>query len=387
MTPASMSAKSSAARIDAIQVLRAVAAGLVVLGHSQTLVGSFAAHQHVAFTRSTLAPWGAGVDLFFVISGFIIVYASQDLFGTAGGAVAFLRRRVARVAPFYWLCTLLYLAVIVAAWLHGASESFTLNAIIASLLFWPYASFGPHGGVFPILDLGWTLNYEMFFYALFALAIGLRRVWAVAAVVAVMAALTAWGLAAPPHSDALRFWTRPVVLDFALGAGVAQLRCAGLRGSAPVRVALTGLGAALFLVDPLKLFDGAPGVTVANGLPRVLDAGLPAALMLAGAAWGPAFNWGGMAPLTKVGDASYSLYLTHPFVLILAGKLMTKSGVLGRIGPWPMVAMILVSCVVLALICRRWVETPLTRLTLRLTRLRPTRKSLPTAPPLQPEGV
>ena len=108
---------------------------LVVIGHSQTSVAILAHAAHVAFTRCNFLPWGAGVDLFFVISGFIMVYASQRLFGASEGALEFLRRRMVRVAPFYWLCTLAYLAIVALAHTRGDHLTFSPQAIVASLLF------------------------------------------------------------------------------------------------------------------------------------------------------------------------------------------------------------------------------------------------------------
>ena len=357
-----------AVRIDLVQVLRALAAVMIVFGHSQSAVASLAAGGHVRFARSTLLPWGGSVDLFFVISGFIMVYASQRLFARPGGAREFLRRRLVRVAPLYWVCTSAYLGIVLLAHARGDPRTFSLPAIFASYLFLPFRSFGAHGGEFPLLDLGWTLNYEMFFYVLFALAIGLRRWKAVAAIVAALLALTAAGLVFQFGGAAPRFWTRPIVLDFGLGVLVAHLRCSGMRWRSAVRWSLLALGVAVFVLDPLKLFSQPLGVTTPNGLARVLTSGLPAAAVLAAAVLGPDIVWRPLAPVVVLGNASYSLYLVHPFVLIAVEKLAVRTDLVARSGGWPIVLAAVTLSVGAAFAAFHLVEEPLTRLGLTLTR-------------------
>lgn len=356
-------------------MLRAAAALLVVAGHGQTAAAGLAAARGHPFARTTVLPWGAGVDLFFVISGFIMVYASRRLFGRPGAWSEFLRRRITRVAPLYWACTTLYLAILLAAHLKGDPRMPGAAATAASFLFIPYAGSGAGEGAFPVFDLGWTLNYEMFFYALFACAVGLRRGAAVALVLAALAALALWGALAHPASTALRFWTRPVILDFGLGAAVGAARSAGAAWPANLRRAAFALGAAVFVLDPLRLYAGSG--TVANGFPRVLQSGLPAALVLAALVLGPAPVVAsprlrrGLAPFAAaavgLGNASYSLYLVHPFVLIAAEKLASKTAVAERIGYGTLTALIVAGSVVAARLAFKGVEEPLTRLALRLT--------------------
>ena len=120
-----------------------------------------------------LFPWLAGVDIFFVISGFIMVYASSRWFGSARAPRVFLAHRIARIVPLYWATMMVYLAVLLLTpWLLN-SEYLAPHFVIASFLFIPAAR--PDGLVQPLYSLGWTLNYEMFFYALFAIAIAFPR--------------------------------------------------------------------------------------------------------------------------------------------------------------------------------------------------------------------
>jgi exopolysaccharide production protein ExoZ len=96
-------------QIRSIQVLRAVAALLVAFGHLQAESVTMAAAASSGYRPILLDLTGAGVDLFFIISGFVMVYASRDLFERAGGGQLFLRRRVARIVPLYWAVTTVFL--------------------------------------------------------------------------------------------------------------------------------------------------------------------------------------------------------------------------------------------------------------------------------------
>ena len=161
-----------------VQVLRAAAALSVAMLHAQHDAATLAERTGQVFAPIAAFPWEAGVDVFFVISGFIMVHASTRLFGAEGGARAFLARRIARIVPIYWAVTTLYLAVALAVPDLLNRELLGWPLVVASYLFIPMAR--PDGLVQPLYGLGWTLNYEMFFYALFAVAVrwpraGIRR--------------------------------------------------------------------------------------------------------------------------------------------------------------------------------------------------------------------
>lgn len=307
-----------------VQYLRAAAAMMVIYGHAQSMVASIAAGAGTGFMRSTLLPWGAGVDLFFVISGFIMVYASRRLFATPGARGAFLNRRLARIIPLYWVATSLYLALLAAAAWKGGDALPSGQAVLASYLFLPFETH-PSSGVFPVLTLGWTLNYEMFFYAVFALAISLSYRAAAGVTAAMLVVLTLAGTLVSETQVALHFWTRPILLNFALGLGIGVIALEGARLSATVRLVLVLLGSAALAADPMHVFNGPLGSTTENGFARVIFAGVPAAALLAGAALGPQprlSTWN--TPLGRLGDASYSLYLLHAFALIAMEKALQK---------------------------------------------------------------
>ncbi len=348
-----------------IQVLRAVAALMVVWHHARHEAGMLAERgAGPALDPGTLLPWWGGVDLFFVISGCVIVLASGRLFRMPGGRIRFLAHRVARVVPLYWLVSLLYLALAVARpdlLGEAAALLYAPAALLAGFLFWPAAR--PDGIVQPLYGLGWTLNYEAFFYALFAAGLGLGRRGAVAWLVAVLALLVAAGAVLPDLPLPLRFWANPIVLEFAAGAGLALAYREGIRPAPPVRAGLAVLGA-LGLILAARLLAG---LGEADGFVRPLLVGVPAALLVA-AALGPERDAGQVArlpspmrALVHLGDASYALYLVHPFALRLAREVLLRLGVAPALHPFGAMLLMLAASVAAAILVHRLIERPLTR--------------------------
>ncbi|WP_082643166.1 acyltransferase [Methylobacterium sp. GXS13] len=348
-----------------VQILRAVAALMVVWHHARHEAELMAARgAGPALDPGTLLPWWGGVDLFFVISGLVIVHASGRLFGAPGGRVRFLAHRVARVVPLYWLVSLLYLALALARpdLLGDAATLVRVpGTILAGFLFWPAAR--PDGIVQPLYGLGWTLNYEAFFYALFALGLGFGRRGAVAWLALALVTLVAVGVLVPGLPVPVRFWANPIVLEFLLGAGLALAHREGFAPKRALRLGSAILGClGLSLAARLLVGDGA-----ADGVLRPLLVGLPACLLVA-AALGPKRSAAQVAALpvlmrglVRLGDASYALYLVHPFALRLGREALLRVGLAPALHPWGSLVAMLALSVVAGLLVRRCVEGPLTR--------------------------
>lgn len=324
--------------LGGLQALRGVAALAVVVHHALEIANGPAWLTRVG---------AAGVDVFFVISGFVMLYSSR---GLTGGA--FLLRRLARIVPLYWLTTLGFVALAASG---AAFQSLDVNPrrVIGSLLF-----FSPD----PVLSVGWTLNYEMYFYLLFAavIAVGLFR----AAALVIPAVLLAAVIFAGPKLGS------PIVLEFGFGVILAAALRRGLSGRWAVPAAV---GAALLFVGTSLFWSDAP----TNGLGlevRWLAWGAPAALAVYAAIWWkPRFS--------LLGDASYSIYLTHGLVMAALGKLLAS----GRAPLWPTVAGSVVVSVALGIAVYLAVERPLHRWTSAHLRTRKARLTVqPTAPPLAP---
>lgn len=341
--------------IYSIQVLRALAAFMVAIHHVQPDAAALAERAGLSFTRSDLLPWMAGVDIFFVVSGFIMVHASQDLLGRAGASRLFLKRRLARIVPLYWAMTTLFLLVglAVPALLNSGVPS--LTQILGSYLFWPTVS--TQGFVQPVYSLGWTLNYEMLFYVLFAAGLALPLRWTLPVVAIVLAVLVAAESLAGPLQLPFGFWGQPIVLEFAAGMGIAILRRKGLRLRGAVRVPVAAAGVAVLIA--------AAHVPGADGpWSSVLWRGGAAVLLMLAAACG---REGIVTPkpvkvLATVGDASYALYLVHPFVIRGMREVALR---IGLHAPALYIPLALAGAVLAALLVYRFFEKPATRLARR----------------------
>lgn len=344
-------ASPRASPILSIQILRALAACLVVFGHSLHDAEHIAARIAQAPLDIAFLDWGFGVDIFFVISGFIMISTTAETFGRPDAARLFFQRRLIRIAPLYWLLTagLIFVSFIAPNLLNVTVENF--RSILTSYFFIPDVR--GNGEVRPILALGWTLNYEMFFYAVFAccLMLPLRRgvLWLTTLFLlfSLLGAITTFS------STALIFWTDSIILEFLFGVFIALACRAGAQLPASAALALFGLGAALAVVlGPLSGFY--------QTLPHVLRAGVPATMIVAAAAFAPRLSatWI-VAPLVALGDASYSLYLTHPFVVRpLRNVWMTLQG-----GMLPLGFYVLLCCsvaIIAALLVYRLIEKPMT---------------------------
>lgn len=333
-----------------VQYLRALAALAVVAHHAGERVGL------------PLGVAAAGVDLFFVVSGVIMWTVAGG--GASGGPGAFLWRRAARVVPLYWTATLgLALAALAAPSLLPNLRP-DAGHVLLSLLFLPHP--GPDGDGFPLLVPGWTLNFEMFFYLVFAAALALPRAVRLRALTLALVALVALGTVLPAPADGgsalatpLGTWTHPLLLQFLAGCLLGRAWEAGrLRRGVVPRALAWGLVAA-----GLAAYGAMGALRVYDDAWRWALWGLPAVLVAAGALAldSPREAGGGVAEWRvprALGDASYSIYLLHaPLVAALAAP---KLGVAAALGPWGFLALGLVASSALGLLCHRLVEVRLT---------------------------
>jgi peptidoglycan/LPS O-acetylase OafA/YrhL len=198
-----------------LQGLRAVAAWLVVADHA--LLDVTHGDLRNPATPVAWAIGNIGVYVFFVISGFIMVHICWNNFGRRGAAANFLLRRIIRIVPLYWLATIAALAFHKVSGTHGAHAGWL--ELVRSLLFIPYH--GEDGVWAPILPQGWTLNYEVMFYAIFAAAVAFRRQIALPAIGGALGIFTLVGWLLPP--GILAYLSSPILLWFVLGIGLAVL--------------------------------------------------------------------------------------------------------------------------------------------------------------------
>ena len=285
--------------IVSLQYLRGAAAMMIVFCH---------AFDQLPWLKAMLPNVGlSGVDLFFVISGFIMVFVTAKASSTAWD---FFRMRIIRIVPLYWLFNFANAALILTFPQLFQSAVLTLRHFVLSLLFIPHLSPAVPPSISPFILLGWTLNYEMFFYAIFALAMAASAAHRVSLTMVVLVTLTALGaLSVFDASPVLEFYSNNIVLEFVLGMMLAGLYLNGTLH----KVGATS-GALMIALGAVGLCVGASHLELA----RVLVFGLPAALIVAGAlSIEAARAVGKVQPFLLLGDASYSIYLAHLFPIAL----------------------------------------------------------------------
>lgn len=289
--------------ILSIQYLRGCAALMIVFYHLKLQLDRVGYAGYWPHFLST------GVDIFFVISGFIMWVTTTSGMTT----LEFFRRRIVRIVPLYWVLTSVVLATTIAVPSAVQSGRFDGFHVLGSYLFIPVAH-PVLGAMQPLLVPGWTLNYEMFFYAIFGLALILPAIPRLLSVSAILIGLAAIQLliAVPPLTP-LGFYTSDRVIEFAFGIVLGWLYVRGIRVAKPLAWAAFLLGA------------GAIALIGDSDMSRGLAIGVPALLVVAGAVTIERHTGipkiGG---LYLLGNASYSLYLSHTIVLSMIWQLWRR---------------------------------------------------------------
>jgi peptidoglycan/LPS O-acetylase OafA/YrhL len=344
-----MQADPAPRRLESIQVLRGLAASAVLVSH----IGLEIQRHSTALSAAAvdaLDTGRAGVDVFFVISGFVMAYVASAHFGSAAESKRFMVKRLARIVPVYWFYTTLMLAVILLSPSLLRHSVVTVPYTLASYLFFPFPQ-PDSGQMRPLLELGWTLNYEMYFYALFALAILFsRRAGFILLSTFIVAAVLAGAFIDRPLS--VQYWTRPILLEFLAGVGVGLIFLNGIRIPRTAAYAVGAVGLIWFV---LLARSG-------NEATRVIVLGVPALLFVAAATLerregpqtAPGLTW---RFLLLLGDASYSLYLTHMFVV----RAVTAVIHAGTFGPFYLpvyCGVVMVTAALVAIVSYRVIEVP-----------------------------
>lgn len=307
-------------KLKTIQALRAIAAIAVMFAH---LYGIEARTDDADPLLSPLVLAGmSGVDLFFVISGFVIVWVAGDLTPGARTSLSFFYARATRIYPTWWLFAGIFAAYFyVTLGVPWDPEQLAKTGttgpehLLKSALLLPQANL-------PVLQLGWTLVHEMYFYVVFAGLLLLPQrarvpgmlVWAGIIVASmVIGRATFHGLT--PVSLVLH----PMTLEFLMGAGVAWLIRARITHFA-LPALLIGLAGAAYAICSIDITSYAPTFPIQ----RMLFFGIPAALIVYGlVALETRSEFGKRIPgfLVRIGDWSYSLYLGHLIVIAAVARL------------------------------------------------------------------
>lgn len=333
-------------QIQNIQALRAVAAVLVALVHMPPVLAM------VGVDWGKMPLGHGGVDLFFVISGFVMIWSTAD---RAVGMVRFLASRAIRVVPLYWMASI----IIYTQMVIRNSQAYPpppISDLAKSLLFMPYENLP--GKVYPVLYVGWTINLEMFFYFLFALCIFVPDIrWRVSLLTVILFSFVSLATTlAAPGQVALTFFGRPVIVEFAYGMGLAlALKRYDWRPSRSAAFGIMTAGIAAYLV--------LPQIPMKADVFREIQFGIPALLVVLGAVTMERRGVFVKYPLVQLlGASSYAFYLFHPIILYALGGRVARMNI-----SFPVVNGVLVvaACLsaftVTAILVHLFVEAPMTR--------------------------
>jgi len=281
-----------------LQYLRAIAALMVVYFHSILQVSKVQPDFQTDFYLSG----ETGVDIFFVLSGFVMWLT------TAGREIRpldFYRRRIQRIVPLYWLATLFAASVALLAPTLLKSTVFDLPHLIASLFFLPWKNPADPTMAVPVVVPGWTLNYEMFFYFVFGLLLLVREKYRIAALFATMTTIILVCRFMPGGMTAAKFYSDPIIYEFLAGVVLAKLYLDKILLPQAVAWPALVVGFSFLLINE----------ALCDASTRAYTWGVPAIVILYSAVSIDFSKLPVIATLNYIGDASYSIYLTHAFTL------------------------------------------------------------------------
>lgn len=335
-----------------LQILRFLAAALVLISHIQheALKGKF-------LDLSSYLPWdwiyfAGGVDIFFVISGFIMFAIASEEFQQPGAGWRFFARRLVRIVPSYWMFTT---AMIIAAVIfsgHVTHSALSLDHILASYFFLPYEN--AYGRAYPVLMLGWTLNYEFYFYVVFAVALAFPKRLGLAFLFCFIGVAGVLGILQLVNELPFSYWSNPITLEFLFGVLLAIAYKKGMRLPVPmgwllfavgfgIMWMMTKLGIAANFWEYRFLWMGIPALAICAGAVLMKDRGLPV-------------GWG-RRQLVLLGDASYAIYLSHPFTLNAVALVWARGGFRS---PWTYVCIASIISLIVGVLIHLLIEKPMT---------------------------
>ena len=332
--------------ILSIQFLRALAALMVLALHVSHVVNVYGGYVFpYPYTGA------AGVDIFFVISGFVITYITRT------GPVSpldFLARRLIRVAPVYWFYTTITLVIVILIPGSSALNEFGAWHAVLSYLF--VLSKNNDGEVGTLLGMGWTVCYEMYFYMLFAAMLATPRRFAIFGIscIIILGAFLEHLVVAPAFALVA---VSALPLEFLAGCLLAKLYIRGWFLPAVPALAAMALGCVLIY------WAGALSLVASERDPwRVIFFGLPGVFLVAGFL---SLDARGLIKFPRftiaIGDASYSLYLSHQFVLYALGKGWGALGLQDTLSAASLFGVGMIVPILAAILAYRWLERPLTR--------------------------
>jgi exopolysaccharide production protein ExoZ len=328
-----------------IQLLRGMAAIIVVMYHAHGLIvkraAEFGAEHAFWLTENQFIKIGAiGVDVFFVLSGFIIFYTSRN----SSDLMLYIKKRTARIYPI-WFVAITFMVII--SLLPGTSAVFDVKHVLYSLLLIPHYF---DGRIVPFIEIGWTLNYEILFYSLFGLTLIITKTKRLELITAVI--LLLWMIAhiLPSKYAIFALLQNPILFEFVIGGWLARLYLSGWTISKNQM-----LGFAIFALIWLLLFFFTPWLWHFKSL--ISRAPIAISLFIIAVFYVPFRDYKVSNMFVYLGDASYSIYLFHMFPIMVLSGVVNKISIpflteIPVIFSWLLVSFISVvfGCVVYSLI-------------------------------------
>jgi len=319
--------------IRPIQYLRGIAALMVVWHHCLHQLPGLYDLFPLDFTAT-------GVDIFFVISGFIMVVTTS---GKDISPREFFAHRVVRVVPLYWAATTLMAALYLLIPSQFNSAQLTARTFVESLMFIPYDSPSFPGNPYPMLVPGWTLNYEMFFYAMFAASLAVPARSRLIGIALLFCQLAAIGHMFGPFVGAKFVYTDSRLLEFVAGMVIGTLWVKGKVGEWPAAFGIAAIVGGFYC-----LMVGNSQMTLLAGASLIVLGSLTHSIR-------KIELW----PMMELGNASYSIYLTHLFTLG-AMRDVWKHLPPSTVSSYAFMGVSLAACAVAGWACYWMVERPMT---------------------------
>ena len=271
-----------------IQYLRGIAALMVVWYHGIYLFPNLSQYLPSSFGE-------AGVAIFFVLSGFVMVATTSR---KNISPREFFIRRIKRVVPLYWLMTI----IASVALLLRSPTDISPTKILQSLLFIPHFSLKHPKEIWPVLIPGWTLNYEMFFYVMFAGSLIIKKYYFATITIFLLTCVAVGELIGPFVNPIVKTYTNPLLLEFILGMALCHLWVSG-----KIKFSL--------ITSLFAIFAGIFLITLPE-VPWMKDYNLlvGSSLLVFGSLNERILTWRNSF-LLAIGDASYSIYLTQVFTI------------------------------------------------------------------------
>lgn len=337
-----------------IQSLRFFAAIMVVIHHAVNTLHDKAGFSGANWLLDFFYFGASGVQIFFIISGFVMVYASSGLFEKKGAWKKFLYRRIIRIYPIYIFCVVLNIAI--RSTIGDVPYSDPISLVWTMALLPGYAS--------NVIIPAWTLSYEMYFYIIFAVVLLLPARFALAAITLFFMACVAMRhfIAGGSLSEFSIMATNPILIDFVVGAWIGYF----VKNYGLPRVPKFALISILILSIAALLFN----FTFARHVPYMVSFGIPSVLIVFSLVsierrgmWTSTFK-----RFSSLGDASYSLYLVHQLVLTMIFQ-WSSAGTAVEFFVW--VSIMISASLACGLAMYRYVEIPLLKMLRRSSPVRP----------------